>query len=580
MLRAAQLGGGAAVTGQAKAARPRSATRRIGVAAALGLLTTLLLALGHRQVGYVRDEGIYFEASRHYAAWVMDVVERPSRLADRKRRDRAFRVNHEHPALLKLAAGLSARLFATPPIAQALDDTDSVHASTPGVFPVMPEGAAMRLPAQLIAGLGVALLYWVGAARAGPVAGLLAAGSFIALPRVWFHAGLHCFDVPVAVAGLGLVLTYRRALSSPRAAWWLGPVSGLAIATKHNALFAVALCAAHYYAALAWRWWHHRGAIDRQQLCPLPIVALTVVGPLVSLALWPWLWSAPWDRFADYLAFHRAHDYYNIAYLGANYNRPPLPVSYPFVMTWATVPTATLLLATAGLVVGILRDRSPATTRPVKAKWARPFDDHAPWLGRLTLVFAVFPLIVIAWPTIPIFGGTKHWLTAYPFLALACAEAWHWLRSTAPRRIRAWLPAVAAASLVPSLWATIHGHPHNLSQYAPLVGGARGAANDGHCRGFWGAANVPLLRALPREPGGVSLHDMHALSAEQAARDGVWPDGHRARPLSRADEALFFPELHMQSHELQIWQRLGTRRPSQVLTLDDVPLGVRYSRPE
>jgi hypothetical protein len=41
------------------------------IAALLGLLTVLVLLRGEREIGYVRDEGVYLEASRHYAAWVV-----------------------------------------------------------------------------------------------------------------------------------------------------------------------------------------------------------------------------------------------------------------------------------------------------------------------------------------------------------------------------------------------------------------------------------------------------------------------------------------------------------------------------
>jgi hypothetical protein len=53
------------------------------VALALGLLTVVLLARGHRDVGYARDEGIYFDASRSYAAWVATVAKDPGRATDR-----------------------------------------------------------------------------------------------------------------------------------------------------------------------------------------------------------------------------------------------------------------------------------------------------------------------------------------------------------------------------------------------------------------------------------------------------------------------------------------------------------------
>ncbi|MCY1011691.1 hypothetical protein OV079_40245 [Nannocystis pusilla] len=139
-------------------------TRRLPalLAVALGLAVVLLLARGHRDVGYVRDEGIYFHASRAYADWAVRGLQSPSVLFDRAARDRAFAVNHEHPALMKLAGGLSARLFSAPG-----PEGQPPEARAPaGLLPLMPEGAAMRLPAQLLAGLGVALLFFAGAGLA------------------------------------------------------------------------------------------------------------------------------------------------------------------------------------------------------------------------------------------------------------------------------------------------------------------------------------------------------------------------------------------------------------------------------
>ncbi|MBA3546281.1 MAG: hypothetical protein H0T76_07360, partial [Nannocystis sp.] len=61
---------------------------RLLVAAALGLATTLLLSLGHRQVGYVRDEGIYFVASRTHAAWAARLLAAPQATLAAPARDR------------------------------------------------------------------------------------------------------------------------------------------------------------------------------------------------------------------------------------------------------------------------------------------------------------------------------------------------------------------------------------------------------------------------------------------------------------------------------------------------------------
>ena len=42
----------------------------------------------------------------------------------------------------------------------------------------------------------------------------------------------------------------------------------------------------------------------------------------------------------------------------------------------------------------------------------------SPRIGYLLAMNAFFPLVLIALPSTPIFGGTKHWTTGYPFFAL------------------------------------------------------------------------------------------------------------------------------------------------------------------
>jgi hypothetical protein len=522
------------------------------LAVVLGLLTVILLAIGHRDVGYVRDEGIYFEASRSYAGWVAQLVREPGQALRAETRDRAFAINNEHPALMKTAGGLAARL-----LARATEDGQR------GTFPLLPEGAAMRLPAQILAGLGVALLFLAGFRRGGLIAGLLAAGFFILLPRVWFNAGLHAFDVPVAVAMLAVVLAYRRALHDRRFAIALGPLLGIAIAIKHNALFLGVLLGVHYYATLFLA--RRDGeTITRARWFPLPLVSMATLAPLTAFALWPWLWSAPVDRFADYLAFHRQHSWYNMEFLGVNYNQPPMPVGYASVMTWATVPTVLLLLAAIGLVLGVaadLRRAPPPETR-----------------GRDGLLFAIlgiFPIALISLPSTPIFGGTKHFITAYPFLALAAAEAWTqlWARVQLGARARVLQPAMLVLCLAPSAFATVDGHPFGLSQYAPLAGGPRGAAELGLNRGFWGHAVLPLL---PEVDGALYPHDLAELARRQYVREGRWPPGVEPAPPSRARSALLFHERHMVSDEIDVWNAMDTTAPRSVLSLDDVPLTSLY----
>jgi len=537
---------------------------------ALGLLTVVALAVGHARVGYVRDEGMYFSAARSYADWVALLASSPTKALAARERDHYFGPNHEHPALLKTAAGVSARLLARP-----TTETDG------GAIPILREGAAMRLPAQMIAGLGVSLLFFVGRTWGGVLAGLLAAASFVLLPRVAFNAGLCCFDVPVAVASLVVALAYRRSLASRGWGVALGPLLGLAIAVKHNALFLGPLLFAHYLFCLAWTRWHDGRRVRWAQLVPLPVLSMLVLAPLTAFLLWPWLWSHPIARISEYFAFHTGHSYYNMEYLGLNYHEPmTMPVSYPFVMLWATVPTVLLGLAVLGLGLALRRDWKIRSDTEIPACWTTPLPEG--WArhdGVLLTLLAVFPIVLISLPSTPIFGGTKHFLTAFPFLSLGAALAWTslWRWAKVERR---WLqPAALVLCLGPAAIGTASGHPYNLSQYAPLVGGARGAADLGLNRGFWGHAVLPLLPKLGQQgPGPAYIHDIHPLVQEQYEREGRWPAGVKVTTSlqGRARAGLIFHERHMTTDEVSLWNRMRTTRPTQVITLHDVPLTTLY----
>lgn len=552
------------------------------LALALGVLTTAMLARGHLAVGYARDEGIYFDASRSYAAWVVKVAHEPSTASDPKLRDKHFRVNHEHPVLMKILGGLSAHWLSTPP-----PDPKKAPATAAAPRRGMPEGAAMRLPAQIFAGIGVALLFIVGYGIGGIYPGLLAAGAFILLPRVAFHAGLHAFDVPVAVATLAVALAYRAALRSRGWALAVGPMLGIAIAVKHNALFLGPLCAIHYYACLGWGRYRHGRRITKAQWVPLPLLSMAIIAPLVAWSLWPWMWTDTFARLQEYLEFHRNHSWYNMEFLGDNYNQPPMPISYPWVMTWATVPAALLAASGLGIWLQARRDlRAPAHEEPeadaTPPHFMAPLPLPWPRLDALWLaIFGLFPLVLISLPSTPIFGGTKHWLTAYPFLALAAAVAWRelWAHVELGPRRRFLAPLALALCLGPTTVATLNGHPYNLSQYAPLVGGPRGAADVGLNRGFWGHAIYDLEPTLEQLPGPLYLHDLHELSRRQYEREGRWPPALSRGSVQRSHSGLLFYERHMAVEEHALWKAMGTTVPLQVITLDDVPITSVYTRP-
>ena len=574
-----------------------------GLALFIAFNYVLLLLLTVRDLGYARDEGFYFQAARSYQGWFEQLWRDPANAV--RHADSAWRVNNEHPALVKSLFALSNLLL-----------YKRWH-----LFAM--EGTSFRFPAMVLSGLGIGLVYLWGARARGRLCGLVAALGLGFMPRFFFHAHLACFDAPVVTMWTLCAYCYWRALAR---GGWLWPIAvgvafGLALDTKHNSWFLPVACGLHALllelgprlsrarrsaSLLDTDYRLHARLRRRRSLAALGSMAL--LGPPVFYALWPWIWHDTVKRLTAYAKFHLEHVYYNMEFLGRNYWTPPMPRTYAFVMTAATVPAITLLLFAMGLWASrrsVLPTRSSAAPEPAlepaRIPEPKPAPISEPVPGTALLWLLAMAVQYAAWlsPKTPIFGGTKHWMTAYPFLALfagvglcaavtAAREVWS-AASAVPR----WLVALAggpglelgfaAAVLVAPVVETLHVHPWGLSSYSPLVGGAAGGATLGLNRGFWGYTTGSVtgyLDASARRGARVYVHD-----TAQPSWDMLYADGRLRRDIravgsvAGADYGLYHHEMHMQGQEYQNWLAFGTVRPDFIAGLDGVPVIWVYRQP-
>ena len=441
------------------------------IAVVLAVVYALLLGLAQRDTGITRDEGYYFKAAHEYSGWFRSLVNDPVKAFSRSEIDRHWGYNHEHPVLMKTLFAASNGLF---------------HEATN----MVSERTAMRLPGIFMGALGVALLYLLGVGWQGRRVGMMAALFFAFQPRVFYHGQMACFDAAVTTMWLAVALAwlYRRGV------WGhirLGLVFGLAMSTKHNVLFFPVLLFFHWL-------WIHREAILRGarmglagesawQLPTIPwwVFAMGIIGPIVFLLHWPYLWPDPVGRIGWYFGFHLHHEHYPVRYFGRGLWEPPFPVAFPFAM-WAVTLSLPLLAAGVGGILVQLR------TVLSNLWWgSEPEDARSMFL----LLNAAIPVLLIASPNVPIFGGTKHWMNALPFVALMAALFVEPLLVAAAR----WATPLAIALLAPAVISTAVAHPHGIGAYTELAGGLRGAAELGMERQFWGGASIELLDRINRE---------------------------------------------------------------------------------
>jgi hypothetical protein len=541
---------------------------------ALGVFAVALMILvaASKTQGNVRDEGYYFDAAEQYSAWYADL---PGNLLSGQWRrsfsksaiDRAFSYNHEHPALMKTLFGLSWR---------ALHRCDCPHQQ--GRHPVayrdkhhtlglLDEETAFRLPTMVLSAGMVACVFLL-ALQLSFGAGLAAAGLSLLASRLFLDAELACFDAPIAALWVMVVYAYWRARSSRRWAVLSGIAFGAALATKHNAFFIPPVLIAH------WLIVDRKDILERLRAKKLPRVPASLwwmasLGVVVYLALWPWMWFDTVARFREYVAFHVHHVYYNFEYLGTNYNKPPFPKSFVFVMTLLTVPTTTLLLALTGVVWWTRDVRKGEALGPCG-------------LGTLAVLNAAAPMLVLTLTGAPIFGGTKHFHASIPFFALLAAYAVARLVRALPRLAIA-LPILA---VLPAAIDTWRSHPYGLTHYVAFAGGPAGGASLGMNRQFWGMATrglLPWIDAHAPKNARIYWHDTNQSQINMYVRTGraradLQNTGLEEPGVLNSQLGLVLIEKHFAKYEYWHWDFYGTTQPSIVLCDEDVPMIPLYER--
>ena len=140
---------------------------------------------------------------------------------------------------------------------------------------------------------------------------------------------------------------------------------------------------------------------------------------------------------------------------------------------------------------------------------------------------ALIPVLIIAWPTTPIFGGTKHWMPAMPYFAVLGGIGFVWLcEGVRALRLPTWRFMLASALLAPGLWLTHEYGAHGPAWYNSVAGGVPGAAELRMPRNFWGYSSVEMIDWLnrsPRERRSVFWHNATGISVHHYRAAG-WLD--------------------------------------------------------
>lgn len=444
---------------------------------------------------------------------------------------------------------------------------------------VLSEMTAMRLPGVLTGALAVMFTFLLGQATLGFFPGLLGALAFLFVPRHFFHAHLCAFDMGIVVGVLATLYAFWRSLTDRRFALAAGVAWGLALLVKHNAFFIPVPLVAFWL-------WNGRRQLAlsriagrlRLALPPLPLALLVM--PVVALPMlftfWPRLWFDPWNSLARYFGFHLEHEHYMQWYFGRPLQVPPFPVEFPFVLTLFTVPEVFTLLTLTGIVLAFR---------------ARPGTPGAPKPGARTflLLNGLTPILLIALPSTPIFGGVKHWMTGMPMLLLFAGYALTWAltRATAPLRSPALRTALVSALVLlifaGPVRASLRSVRYGTAYYNELIaGGIQGAADKQLMRIYWGYTTRQALDWLNQNaPRDASVFFQNTTwDAWDAYRhDGlIRHDIRYAGGPEGCDIALIEPQKAFQELDIDTRRAMDLAGPSGFVSLEGVPMLRIYVR--
>lgn len=477
--------------------------RRIGV---IDVLLSLLLAciasgaviLTQKDFGYTWDEALYYEPAQKAIAWARGVAER---------QDLAL----IQPTAINQYWG------------ERLDSNDPLHPEV-APLPKMANGAAlewlppltqdpllaMRFPAAVAFGLTIAIAYLLGALEFGRLGGIASAISYGCMPRVFGHAHIAAAETLVtffiAATVFFFLLSLRRGWLAPAA----GLAFGLALASKITAILLP-------LPLLIW------GQLFRRRDYASGMFFLLLLGPVVALLVWPWLWHDTLRRFFSFLLFYADHQSTAVMYMGRLWgytHGPAAPWHYPWVITAVSLPEWILLLVFLGFVRAVVQ----VLARPVPVLWV---FCALLWLGFSSL------------PGSPKYDGERLFFPAFFFLGLLAGAgftgifdfiAWKESQMTLLRPRNGYGPAPWAAAAVLLCWGIIDmqaSHPNQLNYYNWIVGRTAGAYKRGYETSYWHEAlNSDVTEWLQTnlQPGDrVKVLAMNGLAFDHLRRWGKLP---------------------------------------------------------
>ena len=356
-----------------------------------------------------------------------------------------------------------------------------------------------------LAALGVFLL---GYRAGGPLAGLTASVTFIAVPRIWGAATSPGLTALAICALTWAAITMERARD--RLVWFVPAVVVLVLALLTTQLAFLLLLPWVYITFFDAKRSEQRGFLVAR---PLSLWAPLVfpVALLIVYKLYPPVDEGGFHAFLGYIKAFLVLPRVPTLYFGELYTIERLPWHAAFMLTILTVPPALFFLSVVGIAVS-----SPLTRRfRSRSDENNASGETARLVWALLLLTSFVPLLLgsINSHGVDLLALMIPWLAVFAGLGLCRALQVITVRVSRWIRRRSWARTGTLAVLAVFGWSifvfafndTVEVYPEVESYYNWMIGGVDGASEEGLPRYPQGPTPPRFLRSLVDPEAGATM---------------------------------------------------------------------------
>lgn len=327
----------------------------------------------------------------------------------------------------------------------------------------------------------------------GPRAGFFALLLIVLTPRFYGHMFTNSKDIPFAAGYVWSLHALLLAIpTAPRIPWRhvavIGGMIGLTAVTRIGGLTLLCYLGVILGAATVRAWSSGDGLLSTSAAALVRFLAAVALAWTIMVAAWPWLHGSPVLRVLE--AFNVAAAFpsnLEVLFLGELVPVSSAPLAYAPVWLGIALPVGTLILTTAGAVLGL----HAITRKPHSV-----VEDQT-WRFAVVLLAVVGPLAWVLVSRMILYDGLRHLLFIVPPLSVLAAVSGDALLARLSRiRGALVLAAVTAVIYLGSLAVDmVRLHPYEQVWFNRAVGGLRGA--DGRFEtDYWGLCYKKAVEIL------------------------------------------------------------------------------------